>query len=253
MYTPTFRMKWNGCPILSNEEIEQDAECFIRDFDETLLTEPRRVDIEKFMEYYLGITPEYNYLSHCGLILGRMVFNDTNKLAIYVPKEKQADYIFAKRGTVILDNTLLESRNDACLRSTIGHECGHWIYHQWYYTLKANQEAIGNVSDQSMTACRESDIIGANKRLNTDHDWLEHQAKMFSACILMPRSAFIKYMMEPSIWNYIESGYEDWDFDNTLATFASIRFNVSLQSAKIRLFQLGMDYKSVMRRKGIAI
>lgn len=253
MYIPTFRMKWNGCPILSNEEIERDAECFIYDYDKTLLTNPRAVDIENFMEYYLGLTPEYTYLTQCGLILGRMVFNDTNKLAVYVPEEKKADYIFAKRGTVVFDNTLLSDKNEVCLRSTVGHECAHWIYHQAFFTLRPNRTKTIDIADQGITTCRETDIVGSRHRLVTDHDWLEHQAKMFSACILMPRSAFIRYVMAPKLRNYVENCPAEWDYDNVLATYASARFNVSVESAKIRLFQLGMDYKSVMRKRRLVI
>ena len=253
MYIPTFRMKRNGCPILSNEDIERDAEYFIYDYDKTLLTDPRAVDIENFMEYYLGLTPEYAFLTQCGLILGRMVFNNTNKLAVYVPNEKKADYIFAKRGTVVLDNTLLEDRNEVCMRSTMGHECGHWIYHKAFFTLSPNGTRSIDIADQGITACREADIFGSRHRLVTDHDWLEHQAKMFSACILMPRSAFIRYVMDPKLRNYVENCPAEWDYDNVLATYAAVRFDVSVQSARIRLFQLGVDYKSVMRKRGLVI
>lgn len=45
----------------------------------------------------------------------------------------------------------------------------------------------------------------------------------------------------------------EWDYDNVLATYAAARFDVSVQSARIRLFQLGMDHESVMRKKGFAI
>ena len=226
---------------------------FIYDFDRTLLTDPRPVDIEKFMEFYLGLTPEYNFLTHCGLILGRMVFNDTNKLAVYVPEEKRADYISAKRGTVVLNNTLLEDKNEVCLRSTMGHECGHWIYHKEFFTVDPYQMTLFDISYQAATACREADIFGGRKRLITDHDWLEHQAKMFSACILMPRSAFMKYLMDPKLRGYVENCPAEWDYDNVLATYAAARFDVSVQSARIRLFQLGMDHESVMRKKGFAI
>ena len=43
------------------------------------------------------------------------------------------------------------------------------------------------------------------------------------------------------------------NYDNVLATYAALRFDVSVQSARVRLFQLGMDYESVMRKKGFVI
>lgn len=98
MYEPQFRCRSNGVPILSHKDIESDAEMFIRDFDPDVLNNPKEVNIEEFAEFYLGLTPEYNNLTHCGLILGRMVFNDSNKVPVYDADAKRAEYIFAGRG-----------------------------------------------------------------------------------------------------------------------------------------------------------
>lgn len=132
MYEPQFRCRSNGVPILSHKDIESDAEMFIRDFDPDVLNNPKEVNIEEFAEFYLGLTPEYNNLTHCGLILGRMVFNDSNKVPVYDADAKRAEYIFAGRGTVMIDNTLLTDEHR--FRSTMGHESGHWIYQQSYFT-----------------------------------------------------------------------------------------------------------------------
>lgn len=118
MYEPQFRCRSNGVPILSHEDIESDAEMFIRDFDPDVLNNPKEVNIEEFAEFYLGLTPEYNNLTHCGLILGRMVFNDSNKVPVYDADAKRAEYIFAGRGTVMIDNTLLTDEHR--FRSTMG-------------------------------------------------------------------------------------------------------------------------------------
>ena len=140
MYEPQFRCRSNGVPILSHEDIESDAEMFIRDFDPDVLNNPKEVNIEEFAEFYLGLTPEYNNLTHCGLILGRMVFNDSNKVPVYDADAKRAEYIFAGRGTVMIDNTLLTDEHR--FRSTMGHESGHWIYQQSYFYRDPNQCSI---------------------------------------------------------------------------------------------------------------
>lgn len=143
---------------MSNKEIDDDAEMFILDFDAELLQNPREVDIERFVEYYLRLTPEYNNLTHCGLILGRMVFNDSDKIPIYDADTKRAEYIFAKKGTVMIDNTLLDDEHR--FRSTMGHESGHWIYHLSYYHIDPYQMTLFDTEDKSATACRKSDIEG---------------------------------------------------------------------------------------------
>lgn len=249
MYEPQFRSKKNGVPILKNEEIEQDAELFIRDFNPDLLKNPQPVDIEHFIEYYLNLTFEFNYLTHCGLILGRMVFNDTDKMPIYVPEMKQADYITAKRGTVMIDNTLLEDEHR--LRSTMGHEAGHWIYHPGYYCIDPNQMTMFDTTEKITTACRRFDIEGGDcpeggrKTLVTDHDWIEHHAKFFSAAILMPREAMRIVCLDSKHRKDIT--LECMGFENAiLANEVAEIFNVSAESARIRISQLGYGFENDM-------
>lgn len=62
----------------------------------------------------------------------------TERVPVYLLKEKCADYLYVKRGTLLIDNTLLDDRKEYRLRSTIGHECGHWVFHCDYYTIKDN-------------------------------------------------------------------------------------------------------------------
>lgn len=255
MYKPQFRCSSKGVPILSHDEIDFHAEQFIRDFDEDILRNPREVDIEKFAEYYLGLTPEYNYLTHCGLILGRMVFNDSDKIPIYDVESQRAEYISAERGTVMIDNTLMEDEHR--FRSTLGHESGHWIYQQSYYYINPNQMTLFDLIDRTATACRKYDIEGGEaadgqkKPLSTDHDWLEHQAKYFSASILMPKEAMklvCSDLKQKSCFNGRFPQYEE----EIMAMQVAEIFNVSIESAKIRIRQLDLGYeKPVQENKNI--
>lgn len=246
MYEPEFRCQKNGVPILSHKEIEDDAENFIKDFDADILKHPRAVDIEKFVEFYLGLTLEYNNLSHCGLILGRMVFNDTDRIPIYDAESRRAEYISASRGTVIIDNTIVEDEHR--LRSTMGHEAGHWIYQQSYYYTDPQQLTLFGMMDMMGTACRKSDIEGGDgtkRTLTTDHDWLEHQAKYFSAAILMPREAMRVVCGDEAVRRNLTAeapGFEEIFLANHVAKV----FNVSVESARIRIKQLEYDFEPVM-------
>lgn len=91
MYQPRIRKLRNGVPILRNCEIDAHAEAFLHDYDADLQTMPQPVDIEAFAELYLGLSLDYVYLSHCGLILGRMVFQEVEPVPVFLPKEKQVD------------------------------------------------------------------------------------------------------------------------------------------------------------------
>lgn len=246
MYEPEFRCQKNGVPILSHKEIEDDAENFIKDFDVEILERPRELDIERFVEYYLRLSLDYNNLSNCGLILGRMVFNDTDKIPIYDAERGRAEYISAERGTIMVDNMLLDDEHR--LRSTLGHEAGHWIYQQSYFCTDANQITLFDTVDRVGTACRKSDIEGGDgtkRTLSTDHDWLEHQAKYFSAAILMPRKAMRVVCGDEAMRRNLAAeapGFEEIFLANHVAEV----FNVSVESARIRIKQLEYDFKPVM-------
>ena len=83
MYTPTLRVKNNGVPVLSKKELNDIGERFIADFQPEVLKEPQPVDIDGFAELYLGMMPDYQYLSHNGIYLGMTIFNDTNRVVVY--------------------------------------------------------------------------------------------------------------------------------------------------------------------------
>lgn len=246
MYEPEFRCQKNGVPILSHKEIEDDAENFIKDFDVEILERPRELDIERFVEYYLRLSLDYNNLSNCGLILGRMVFNDTDKIPIYDAERGRAEYISAERGTVMIDNMLLDDEHR--LRSTLGHEAGHWIYQKSYFCTDSNQLTLFDTVDRVGTACRKSDIEGGDgtkRTLSTDHDWLEHQAKYFSAAILMPRKAMKVVCGDEAMRRNLTAeapGFEEIFLANHVAEV----FNVSVESARIRIKQLEHDFEPVM-------
>ena len=128
MYTPSFKVKSNGVPILSKEEIDGIGEQYVKDFCPEVLSHPAPVDIESFVENYLGITPDYQYLSNNGIYLGMTVFNDTNMVPIFDPSTGHAEYISAKARTIIIDNRLLEENQQHRYRFTLGHEAGHDIF-----------------------------------------------------------------------------------------------------------------------------
>ena len=86
MFKPNFRVNRNGVPILSKKEINAAAESFVADFQSSALRQPEPLDIEAFMEIYLGMTPDFQYLSHNGIYLGMTVFNDTDKVPVYDPR-----------------------------------------------------------------------------------------------------------------------------------------------------------------------
>lgn len=154
MYRPQFRTKQNGVPVLSKKEIEIIGENFLRDFCPDALINPQPVDVERFLELYLGLKIDYQFLSNDCRYLGMMVFNDTDKVIIYNPEKNEADYIHADARTVLIDNRLLEENQEHRYRYTVGHECGHDIFHSGFYAFNPNQMSIfDRADDPAMVQC----------------------------------------------------------------------------------------------------
>lgn len=237
MYQPKLKKKRNGIPVISNSEIDAHAEEFLKDYNPSVLKNPQPIDMEDFAEFYLNLVLDYVYLSHCGFILGRMVFQEVERVPVYLPKERCADYLFSRRGTLLIDNTLLNDWKEFRLRSTIGHECGHWLFHSDYYINVDRRSYDTYKSQPELTGCKNTDIEGSEERtrrrkLLTDQDWLEHHAKYFSAAILMPKTPFLS-----AVSDSVENSQQN---TTALAESLSEIFQVSPSSVNIRLSQLGL-------------
>ena len=235
MYTPSFRVKKNGVPILSKDEIDCIGERYVQDFCPEVLSHPAPVDIESFIENYLGITPDYQYLSHNGVYLGMTVFNDTNKVPVYDPSTGNAEYISAKARTIIIDNRLLEENQQHRYRFTLGHEAGHDIFHSGFFGYNPDQLSLFDTANAPMVQCR-VDSSSVEKRTPScwdDRDWMEWHANRVSSAILMPKSSVQllvrEFLKEPH--GIIRSA--------VMVSAVTDTFDVSCEAATYRLKDLG--------------
>ena len=171
MYTPSYRVRGRGVPILSKPEIDTIGENFVRDFQPSVLTNPAPVDIESFVENYLGMTPDYQLLSHNG-----------------------------------------------------------------YFSYDPNQTCMFDMAMTPMIQCRmDAGCKKGDRKLWTDHDWMEWQANYFSSAILMPKCAVQlvanKYPRNSLMENLVNRARLVSDVSNT--------FDVSTEAAVIRLKDMG--------------
>ncbi len=235
MYHPRFRVKRNGVPILNKQEIDTIGEELIRDFCPKAMEVPMEIDIDSFVERYLGMIQDFHYLSHCGVYLGMTVFNDTNKIPVYNPSKHCAEYASAKARTVIIDSSLLEEGQEHRYRFTMGHESGHDIFHSRYFGYDPHQFSFFDRSETPMIQCR-TDIQSENRKPVeqwTDKDRMEWQANRLSSALLMPKSMVLKLITNlPSMGKLFR--------DATYIMKVSNTFNVSSEAAKYRLLELGI-------------
>jgi len=240
----------NNVPRISDAEIERHAMLYIQDYKPELLKTPQALDVEDFAENYLALGIHYTNLSHTGFIWGRMVFNNT-MIIVYDPEKGIADEEPVKANTIVVDNSLLEDDREANFRSTVMHECGHSVYHSEYFCIDNSELPLKSKLDVShlpYTHCKSGDIIGEwnggkKKRLKTDNDWLEHQAKYFSAATLMPKAAMRTLCRNPKAQAYCLEKHPEFENDALVAIVAQT-FAVSQASARIRIKQLKLGLLS---------
>lgn len=190
----SYRIKYNGVPILQKAEIDTMAEEYILDFNPAALETPMEIDIDSFVQNYLGLEQDFQYLSHNGVYLGMMVFNDTDRVPVYVPETNSAEYISAKARTVIIDNNLLEEGQEHRYRYTMGHEGGHYILHSGYFPYDPDQMSWFDSTYEPIIQCRAVPVSGKTKPVSEwdDKDSMEWQANYLSAALLMPKSMVLK-------------------------------------------------------------
>jgi len=239
MYVPSFRVRKNGVPVLKREEIDTIGEEFVRAFQPRVLTDPEPVDVERFIECYLEMTTDYQFLSHNGIYLGMTVFNDTDRVIVWSPETNQADYISAKARTVIVDNRLLAGNQEHRYRFTLGHEGGHGILHTAFFHYDPNQLSMLDAPAPPMIQCRRDNTQMNQKapKCWNDHDRMEYQANRFSSAFLMPRSA-VRLLAQR------HDGESSYIRNVSLVRDIVETFNVSQEAATYRLKDLGIADKN---------
>ncbi len=231
MYQPSFRKKKNLAPVLSLNEINEIAECFVLDFCPDAATNPQPLNIDLFLEAYLGLSIDYHYLSNCGLYLGMTVFKDTDRVVIYLPENDKADYISIPSKTVIIDSSLTETNQINRYRYTGGHEAGHWIFHKDHYDYISTKRNIED-ADTHFIQCKElrKADMSTDTKTWSDQKWMEWQADKYSSCWFMPESAVKIVFNKKLSWKNEEP---------ELLRIIANTFQVSELAACYRLLDLG--------------
>lgn len=225
----------NLVPILSSSDIDRLAEYILSKYMPEALESPRAVDVDLLAER-LGLTMDFQYLTNTDIFLGMMVFEDTNTLPVYDPATNRAVYISAKKGTVIIDNRLLEPHKEHRLRFTVGHELAHSLLHADYFRANPRVEL-----DLKAVACRCDTIRACGKRQRTPVDWAEWQANTYSSSSLIPTRTLMKLITPDLVrGNHYDAAHSIF--------MTSEVYNVSPEAARIRIEKLGV-YEGVDKKR----
>lgn len=226
----TFDCSKTNVPILSKPLINEIGEKLVEDYCPDALVHPQEIDIDRFISNYLGAELDYQFLSHCGLYLGMTIFENSDYVPVFNPDKWEAEYISAKAGTIIIDNSLLDDSQEHRYRFTAAHEAAHRIVHQDYFKKLSGKSIVPGIMPP-MVQCREDTACfrSASSHITEDKDWLEWQANHLASAILMPRRMVIKVAKHASqTRRSVNAGLE---------AVAEV-FNVSNEAAHYRMAEL---------------
>lgn len=244
--------KRSGVPVLSRKEIDDIGEKLVQDFCPAAMIHPQALDVDLFAQDYLDMEQDYQYLSHCGVYLGMTVFNDTNKVVVFNPEKNEAEYIKARAKTIIIDNTLLEEKQEHRYRFTMGHEAaGHGVLHEPYFGYDRNQLTLFGVANEpAMIQCRtdSSKIVAKDQKFWDDRDWMEWQANAMASSFLMPKAMVL--MVAEEAKKKVKNNRGNI-VAYRMAEAVSEIFNVSTEAALYRLKALGLVGPDVKHQSGI--
>ena len=183
--------KADGTPVVRDLEVMAYAEAQIGDYKPELLKAPGKVNALHFVEGYLNAAVDVQNILNVvpGMeINGITVFKDAmitvREDGGFVSKQVPA-------GAIIIDKSVID-REDGFAQFTIVHEGGHFCMHYPAFRCKDSLAARDKIM------CRSSILENdrAENRKWTDRDFMEHQANVYAAAVLMPRHTFVPFVMD---------------------------------------------------------
>jgi Zn-dependent peptidase ImmA (M78 family) len=231
-------------PYITYEALDDYAEALVRDFSPEHMCAPVQIDVDRFLEYYLGLNLDFHRICYDRKILGLTAFNDGLICVLNEDTGKPMD-IPIKTGTVIIDPSLSKKRSIHRLRFTMMHEGSHWLIHKKAFSQDNPYGKVGILENQYLAAKVGRIDYSRSLKENTENERMERQADFLSSAILMPRSTlrmafcdfFKLYGEKPRRIVRGKSQLDDC-FAVQLPKYIAGVFNVSARAALIRLEKL---------------
>jgi Zn-dependent peptidase ImmA (M78 family) len=216
------RYSSDGIPILAAQQVEDVATEVLQKHCPPILKQPAMTPAIELIHTLSKTTglhyaiEDLGYRAHAK-ILGKVSFS---------------------KKALLLDISLTTDR-EVQMRFTAAHEVGHWVLHRWNYKnwkLATPKSSPGELEDDEKSLCRLDE--------RTPQDWLEWQANVFAASLVMPRATFQKALVDTQlalgitrnvgiVW-ISDAEYSQRDFKLVGNRLANI-YGVSLTSIRVRL------------------
>jgi hypothetical protein len=231
-------------PYITYGALDDYAETLVRDAMPGRLNVPGPIDVEGFVEYYLGLSVEFRRICYDRKILGMTAFND-GYVQVVNEQNGLPEFLPVDAGTVILDTSLSAKRSLPRLRFTAMHEGAHWLLHRKAFSEDNPFGSPGVYANQYLAAKEGRIDYSRSQKERNDSERLERQADFLASAILMPRPAlrvayrcFFRFYDEKP--RRIVRGASPMDdcFAKQLPEYVAGIFNVSKRAALIRLEKL---------------
>ena len=228
----------NIIPYIKKEDLEQEAEVFLKQYCPEALERPMCVPISAIAES-MGLTIiQGRCLTDDFSIFGEICFSAGN-VELFDLFKCSKSTVEVSRGTILIDAYTFWERNLGCVNNTIAHEVFHWYKHRMYAAIKHI------LRKERFVACRcPSNAVYPEKDMPwTDEQRMEWQANSLAPRILMPLATF-KVKVAELYAKYRIAGEKDAQnpllmelVAEELATF----YAVSKQSVLIRMQEVGFS------------
>ncbi|MDW7670584.1 MAG: ImmA/IrrE family metallo-endopeptidase [Bacillota bacterium] len=227
------RLNDSFVPVIRKAEYDAVATKFLRKYCPEALRTPMSVPIDAIASDHMGLDVQIVRITEDLNEFGKIFFTD-GVTEVYVAETDEYIFVPVTKGTVFIDENVFFERNVGCARNTLAHECFHWFAHRPYHEL---QIFLGN----NMAVASRCHTKTIYKQKMTETDWMERQANAIAPRILMPKEMFMQVANE---CDYLRPIKCLWGAEQELSLEFAARelgefFNVSTQSAMIRLKELG--------------
>lgn len=138
------------------------------------------------------------------------------------------------RPRVRIARELSESRRENRLRTTLTHELGHVVLHDFLLRVSQNQAQLIGFVQRQPTQCKRENILNARSV-----DWLEWQAGYASGAFLMPQTP-VREIVQETVEATRSFGkiFTSSAVGRELISQVQNKFQVSAEAARIRLLKL---------------
>lgn len=221
-------------PYLYEEDIEKNAEVFLRKYYSEALKIPMPLPVEEIAK---SMGMELYYAPLGNTIFGKTYFA-AETVTVYEDafgtKEKQ---IITRPGTMLINSNVYFMRNVGTANNTIIHECVHWDRHRKAFELQRLLDSGSN-----HISC---EIVETYNGIPNDSPalmWMEWQANQLAPRILMP-AEMTKLTMNQLLLNEYQDKPDEREavrLESALAKLAHF-FGVSIMAAKLRVIELGYE------------